>query len=44
MKQSRAKPNKIWVDQGSDFYNNVFKNGYQTVILLCIQLIMKINQ
>ena len=25
IKQSRAKPNKIWVDQGSEFYNNVFK-------------------
>ena len=25
IKQSRRKPNKIWVDQGSEFYNNVFK-------------------
>ena len=24
-KQSNRKPNKIWVDQGSEFYNNVFK-------------------
>ena len=23
---SKRKPNKIWVDQGSEFYNNVFKN------------------
>ena len=22
---SKSKPNKIWVDQGSDFYNNSFK-------------------
>ena len=22
---SKRKPNKIWVDQGSEFYNNVFK-------------------
>ena len=22
---SKRKPNKIWVDQGSDFYNNNFK-------------------
>ena len=22
---SKRKPNKIWVDQGSKFYNNVFK-------------------
>ena len=21
----KRKPNKIWVDQGSEFYNNVFK-------------------
>ena len=27
MKQSERKPNKIWVDQGSEFYNNNnFKN------------------
>ena len=26
IKQSGSvKPNKIWVDQGSEFYNNVFK-------------------
>ena len=24
---SKRKPNKIWVDQGSKFYNNVLKNG-----------------
>ena len=24
---SKRKPNKIWVDQGSEFYNNSFKNG-----------------
>ena len=43
IKQSRRKPNKIWVDQGSEFYN-LLKNGYQTMILLCIQHIMKVNQ
>ena len=32
IKQSNRKPSKIWVDQGGDFYNNVFKNGYQTMI------------
>ena len=26
-KKSNRKPNKIWIDQGSEFYNNVFKNG-----------------
>ena len=25
IKQSHRKPNKIWVDQGGEFYNNVFK-------------------
>ena len=25
MKQSKRKPNKLWVDQGSEFYNNNFK-------------------
>ena len=24
-KKSNRKPNKIWVDQGSEFYNNIFK-------------------
>ena len=26
-KSKRRKPNKIWVDKGSEFYNNSFKNG-----------------
>ena len=25
IKQSKKKPNKIWVDQGSEFYNRAFK-------------------
>ena len=25
IKQSNRKPNKVWVDQGGEFYNNVFK-------------------
>ena len=25
LNNSKRKPNKIWVDQGSKFYNNVFK-------------------
>ena len=36
IKQSNRKPNKIWVDQGGEFYNHNFKNGYQTMILLCM--------
>ena len=27
IKQSNRKPNKIWVDQGGEFYNNVFKKS-----------------
>ena len=42
-KKSNRKPNKIWVGKGSEFYNNSFKNGYKTMILLCIQHIMKEN-
>ena len=44
IKQSNRKPNKIWVDQGGEFYNHIFKNGYQAMILLCILLLMKVNQ
>ena len=25
--KSERKPNKIWVDKGSEFYNSSFKNG-----------------
>ena len=25
LKKSNRKPNKVWVDQGSEFYNNAFK-------------------
>ena len=25
IKKSKRKPNEIWVDQGSEFYNRVFK-------------------
>ena len=43
LKQSNRKPNKIWVDKGSEFYKAYFKNGCKTIILLCIQHIMKEN-
>ena len=29
LKQSNRKPNKIWVDKGSEFYNTFFKNWLQ---------------
>ena len=43
LRQSNRKPNKIWVDKGSELYNADFKNGFETMILLCIQHIMKEN-
>ena len=27
LNKSERKPNKIWVDKGSEFYNSSFKNG-----------------
>ena len=27
LKESNRKPNKIWIDKGTEFYNNCFKNG-----------------
>ena len=27
----KRKPNKIWVDQGSEFYNNVFKKSLKDI-------------
>ena len=27
LKESNRKPNKKWVDKGSEFYNNTLKNG-----------------
>ena len=29
LKQSARKPNKIWIDKGSEFYNNSFKKWLQ---------------
>ena len=44
IKQSNSrKPNKLWVDQGTEFYNNIFKYFYQTMILFCTRRIMKVN-
>ena len=36
LKDFNKKPNKIWVDKGSECYNSSFKNGYKTMILFCI--------
>ena len=29
LKESNRKPNKIWIDQGSEFYNNSFKDFWK---------------
>ena len=42
--KSKRKTNKIWVDQGSEFYNNKFKKWLKIMILPCILHIMKENQ
>ena len=41
-KESDRRPNKIWVDKGSEFYNN--SKGWAIMVLKCIQQIMKENQ
>ena len=33
IKQSNRKPNKIWLDQGSEFYNRVFKKSDNDIIM-----------
>ena len=43
LKQSHRKPNKIWVDKGSEFYNASFKKWLRDNDMLCIQQIMKEN-
>ena len=42
-KQSNRKPNKIWQKKGLNFIMFILKNGCETMILLCIQHIMKGN-
>ena len=44
LKKSGRKPNKIWLDHGSEFYNNKFRSFFKKMTLRCIQLIMKENQ
>ena len=44
IKQYNRKPNKIWVDQGGKFYNNIFKEWLSDNDKLCIQHIVKVNQ
>ena len=44
IKQSNRKPNKIGWIMEENFIIMILKNGYQTMILLCILLLIKINQ
>ena len=37
------KPNKIWADEGGEFYNNSFKHFLKKITLKCIQHLMKEN-
>ena len=44
IKQSEKKTNKIWLDQGGEFYDNAFKKWLSDNDIICIQRIMKVNQ
>ena len=41
--ESNRKPNKIWVDKGSEFYNRSMKSWLPDNDVECIQHIMKEN-
>ena len=41
LKQSHRKPNKIWVEKAVNFITVLLRNGCKTMILLCIQHIMR---
>ena len=44
LKKSTWKPNKIWVDKGSEFYNKLIKSWFEkNAIEMLIQCIMKEN-
>ena len=42
-KKSNRKPNKIWIEKGVNFITILLKNGCKTMIVSCIQHIMKEN-
>ena len=44
IKQSNRKPNKIWVDEGGQFYNNVFKKWLSDNDIIMYSTLMKVNQ
>ena len=42
-KSNERKPNKIWVDKGSEFYNSSFKKWLKDNDIECIRYITKEN-
>ena len=44
LKESDRKPNKIWVDKGSEFYNNSFKKWLKDNDIDMYSNIMKENR
>ena len=44
IKQSERKPNKIWVDQGGEFYNNVLKKWLSDNDIIMYSTYNKVNQ
>ena len=43
LKESNRKPNKIWVDKGSEFYNRFMKSWLKKMLQKCIQHIINEN-
>ena len=41
--ESKRKPNKLWVDKGSEFYNKLMKSWLEKIVKKCIQRIIKEN-
>ena len=44
IKQSNRKPNKILVDKGGEFYNNVFKKWLSDNDIIMYSTYLKVNQ
>ena len=42
-KSKGCKPNKIWVDKGSKFYNRSMKSWLEKMTQKCIQHVMREN-
>ena len=42
--ESNRKPNKLWVNQGREFYNRLMREWLDNNNILCIRHIMKVSQ